>query len=116
MSFEIRLYTWLFGKFAGKDQFGNRYYTSKKAQANGRLRRWVVYKGAAEASKIPPLWHGWMHHMTDIIPSETPDNYSWQKEPLPNLTGTDHAYLPPGHILNGGVRKKATGDYEAWQP
>ena len=35
---------------------------------------------------------------------------------VPNLTGTKAAYRPPGHILKGGQRDKATGDYEAWTP
>jgi NADH:ubiquinone oxidoreductase subunit len=116
MSLEICLHTWLFGKFVGQDQFGNRYYRSKWAGANKRARRWVVYKGEAEASKIPPMWHGWMHYLTDSVPAEKPEEYSWQKMHVPNVTGTDLAYRPPGHILSGGVRKKATGDYEAWQP
>ena len=34
----------------------------------------------------------------------------------PNHTGTNAAYLPPGHDLRGGKRDRATGDYEAWQP
>ena len=32
------------------------------------------------------------------------------------MTGTENAYLPPGHTLEGGKRAKATGDYEAWRP
>lgn len=116
MSFEIRLTTWLFGKIIGQDQFGNRYYIGKKPAANGRNRRWVVYKGTAEASKVPPVWHAWLHYMTDELPTTQPENYSWQKSHVQNLTGTDLAYRPPGHIQSGGMRKKATGDYEAWQP
>jgi NADH:ubiquinone oxidoreductase subunit len=40
----------------------------------------------------------------------------WEKEHLPNLTGTAAAYRPPGSLLGGGQRAPATGDYEAWQP
>ena len=32
-------------------------------------RRWVLYNGEAEASRIPPAWHGWMHHRTDVPPT-----------------------------------------------
>lgn len=116
MSLEIRLTTWLFGKFVGHDQFGNRYYVGKKPAADGRIRRWVMYNGLAEASKVPPEWHGWLHYMSDTLPEATPKNYKWQKPHMQNLTGTDLAYLPSGHITKGGVRKKATGDYTAWQP
>ena len=41
---------------------------------------------------------------------------SWGQEHRPNLTGTIYAHRPQGHILAGGKRKKATGDYEAWKP
>ena len=42
--------------------------------------------------------------------------YPWQKEHLPNLTGTPAAYRPAGHTLEGGQRQPATGDYEPWTP
>ena len=34
----------------------------------------------------------------------------------PNLTGTNEAYRPPGHVLVGGKRQPATADYEPWRP
>ncbi|MEE8280069.1 MAG: NADH:ubiquinone oxidoreductase subunit NDUFA12, partial [Alphaproteobacteria bacterium] len=40
----------------------------------------------------------------------------WQKEHVPNLTGTYAAYRPPGSILHGGKRARGTGDYEPWRP
>ncbi len=102
----------------GVDSFGNKYFTAKPRKGYKRERRWVIYKGAPEATKIPPEWHGWMHHQTDVIPSS--DNKSfrrkWQKPHQQNMTGTNEAYRPPGHILKGGKREKATGDYEAWTP
>jgi NADH:ubiquinone oxidoreductase subunit len=33
---------------------------------------------------------------------------------VPNLTGTDHAYRPPGHTLSVGEKPKPP--YEAWRP
>ena len=40
------LHTLLFGKFAGKDEFGNRYYRTRKIdKALGFERRWVIYAG-----------------------------------------------------------------------
>ena len=39
---------------------------------------------------------------------------TWQKEHEPNLTGTDHAYRPPGHTLVIGDKPKPP--YEAWRP
>ena len=50
-----RLLTWRRGEEVGRDEQGNIYY-----QAEGGRRRWVVYEGEAEASRIPPEWHGWL--------------------------------------------------------
>jgi len=50
------------------------------------------------------------------LADNSPFRQSWQKPYQPNMTGTDRAYLPPGHTLEGGKRGKATGDYEAWRP
>lgn len=75
-----------------------------------------MYKGAPEASSVPPEWHGWLHHQTDEVPSEEAFRRPWQKPHKPNMTGTSGAYHPPGHILEGGKRSKGTGDYEAWTP
>ena len=112
-----RLFTWLNGEKVGEDQFGNLYYRPKKRADGQREKRWVVYKGEAEASKVPPSWHAWLHHTVVDLPSESDAKpQAWQKEHLPNLTGTDLAYRPPGHVLKGGVRDKATGDYQAWRP
>ena len=105
-------WTWRAGEFVGSDESGNRYYR----QQNGP-RRWVIYNGEAEASRIPPAWHGWMHHRTDVPPTE--DTYKprdWEKPHLPNLTGTPAAYRPRGSILGAEKRPQVTGDYEPWTP
>ncbi len=106
------------GKKIGTDQTGNVYYEAKARKGYHRPRRWVMYKGAPEATKVPPEWHGWLHHQTNDVPSEDAESYRrpWQKPHVPNMTGTTEAYRPPGHILSGGQREKATGDYEAWRP
>ena len=31
--------------------------------------RWVIYKDEINASKITSDWFSWMHHITDVIPS-----------------------------------------------
>ncbi|GAB3457731.1 NADH:ubiquinone oxidoreductase subunit NDUFA12 [Insolitispirillum peregrinum] len=106
--------TWRNGRQVGTDEYGNRYFEEKAPKAGARARRWVLYKGSLEASKIPPAWHAWMHYTTDA-PVQA-ESRTWQKSHLPNVTGTEHSYLPPGHDLRGGERSKATGDYEPWQP
>lgn len=104
-------------KNVGTDSEGNKYYAAKPRKGYKRERRWVIYKGAPEASKVPAEWHGWLHHQTDALPTEEESfRRPWQKPHTPNLTGTNQAYRPPGHLLNGGQREKATGDYEAWTP
>lgn len=105
-------------KKIGVDQFGNRYFEAKPRSGYKRTRRWVLYKGAPEASKVPPEWHGWLHHQTDAVPSNDTESYrrKWQKPYQQNMTGTEQAYRPPGHVLEGGRRDKATGDYESWTP
>jgi NADH:ubiquinone oxidoreductase subunit len=55
----------------------------------------------------------WLHHATDKVSNKI---YDWQKEHSPNLTGTQGAYYPKGHILSGGKRAKNTNDYEPFQP
>lgn len=105
-------------KKIGTDQFGNTYYQAKTRQGYTHPRRWVIYKGEAEPSSVPAEWHGWLHHQTDAIPNSTEPSFRrpWQKAPGANMTGTTAAYHPPGHLLKGGHRDAATGDYEAWVP
>jgi len=113
----MSVFTLLNGKKVGSDAQGNTYYSAKPRRGTKRERRWVMYNGLVEASRVPPEWHGWLHHQTDIVPQEqNPLRQSWQKPPQRNLTGTTNAYVPPGHVLRGNHRDKATGDYQAWTP
>ncbi len=106
------LTTWFSGTAVGRDKFGNRYYQSKDGK-----RRWVLYAGTVEASRVPPEWHGWMHHTFANPPTVEPlKAKSWELEHEPNLTGTPGAYRPEGSLWNEGKRPPATGDYEAWRP
>jgi NADH:ubiquinone oxidoreductase subunit len=111
--------TWLFsrrnGSRVGSDDAGNLYFESKKP-IDGRTRRWVMYNGSNDTSRIPPAWFGWMHHQTDLLPVDLPAPRAWVKDPVPNLTGTSAAFLPSGALERGGNRAAATGDYEAWSP
>lgn len=112
----IKLLTWFKGECVGEDSFGNRYYRKKGAE-NLKERRWVIYKGITEASKVPAEWHGWLHHMIEKPPPLAAlKRWPWEKNHLPNLTGTLYAYRPLGHFFSGGKRSPATGDYTAWLP
>lgn len=115
----ISLFTLLSGsQRVGTDVLGNKYYRAKPRPGYKRERRWVIYKGDVDASKVPPEWHGWLHHQTNDVPEPGAESFRrpWQKPHQPNMTGTNQAYRPPGHILKGGQRDKATGDYKAWSP
>lgn len=115
-----RFHTWRFGERVGEDEFGNVYYQTSGGKidpALGIVRRWVIYKGEADASKIPAGWHGWMHHRTDVPPSkESYQPREWQAPHVPNMTGTPQAWRPAGSTLGADARPPATGDYQPWTP
>lgn len=107
----------LTGEHVGSDAQGNRYYRSKKKREGTRERRWVIYDGPNDASRVPAEWHGWLHHSYDEVPeSHLPPPRIWEAEHTPNATGTPAAYRPSGALEQGGKRASATGDYEAWSP
>jgi NADH:ubiquinone oxidoreductase subunit len=92
-------------KKVGADEFGNQYFEKK----NGK--RFVIYNGIAEATKIPINWHGWMHYSTSELPTKSRVNrFFWQQIHLPNLTGTKNSYSPK--IFNQNKRKS---HYEPWE-
>ncbi len=112
--------TWLTtqtrGIAVGEDERGNVYYEAKRAE-NGRKRRWVLYSGSNDTSRIPPDWHSWIHGTIDDVPDKAlPAARIWEKAPTANLTGTDAAYLPAGALGSGSKRASASGDYTAWSP
>ena len=117
-TFGTQVWTALYGEFVGEDEFGNRYYRTKGGKIDpvlGFERRWVIYNGYAEASAIGPAWHGWIHHIVDVPPTE--EKYTarpWQKPHRPNPTGTPAAQRPTGSTLALGRRPRATGDLDIW--
>lgn len=107
-----RLFSWRRGDAVGQDALGNRYFHDPRSG-----RRWVIYAGSNDASRVPPEWHGWLHGTHDELPDRAlPPVRGWEAEPQPNLTGSAGAYRPAGALANGARRAPATGDYEAWTP
>ena len=105
-----QLYTWRKGVKVGEDDAGNRFFETRDGK-----RRWVIFNGEAEASRVSPEWHGWLHHTFDEPPTKTPlKRKDWEKPHQENLTGTAMAYAPPGSIRR--AEPEAQRDYEAWQP
>jgi len=107
------------GVKVGEDAFGNSYFEARDASDSygDHKRRWVIYKGYADASKVPAEWHGWLHYTFDETPTaENLPVQAFEKAHLPNLTGTLNAWRPKGSIARTGARPHATGDYQPWTP
>lgn len=99
------LNTLFFGKLVGIDDSQNKYYVDNND------RRWVIFNSEVEATKIPPEWHAWIHHLIKEIPNKDEfSKYGWQKDHQENKTGTKEAYSPNKYK----VQTKA--DYESWRP
>ena len=103
-TFGTFLKTLFFGKFVGSDEYGNKYYKSKKNE------RWVVYSNNIEATKITSDWYLWIHHTIDKIPDEKEKKHTWQKKHLENQTGTINSFKPV-KIKKSNIEKK----YETWK-
>ena len=98
------------GVKVGEDAAGNVFYQTRDGK-----RRWVIYNGEMEASRVSPDWHGWLHFTWDEPPTKAPLKHkAWEKPHQENLTGTEAAYVPPGSIRR--AEPVARRDYEAWQP
>ncbi len=98
-----RIQTFIYGKYVGKDKNGNKYYQSKSG------KRWVIYNGEIEATKIPVDWYSWIHSIKNKIEENHElKKYEWQKKHLPNQTGTEKAYNPQ---KNHDANKKK---YKSW--
>ncbi|QGN54792.1 NADH:ubiquinone oxidoreductase subunit NDUFA12 [Novosphingobium sp. Gsoil 351] len=111
------LNSWRHGEKVGTDAQGNAYFRAAKKLPDGRERRWVMYSGANDSSRVPPEWHGWLHGSFEGVPeSNLPPARIWEVDYTPNATGTAAAYRPAGALERGGKRAAATGDYEAWSP
>lgn len=105
-----RFHTWRKGVKVGEDEAGNCFYETRDAK-----RRWVIYNGEAEASRVSADWHGWLHHTYKEPPTKRPlARKAWEKDHQENLTGTAMAYAPAGSLRAGKPASRA--DYEAWQP
>jgi len=105
-----QLFTARRGQRVGEDGEGNIYYQT----ADGK-KRWVIYNGEIQASRVSPDWHGWLHHTWDQPPTKAPlPHKAWEKPHMENMTGTPLAYAPQGSIR--AAVPVAKTDYEAWAP
>jgi NADH:ubiquinone oxidoreductase subunit len=59
------LFSWRNGVKVGSDSLGNLYFQTRNGD-----RRWVIYNGSNDASRIPPEWYSWIHRQIDGTPDE----------------------------------------------
>lgn len=110
MSFIDKYLVKLISKKIGEDHLGNTYHLGRRKDYLGRRKRYVIYGGDSnESTKVPPMWHAWLHYTIDEVPGEI-DNFDWQKDHQPNLSGTNLAYDP------SRSEGKKIDLYEKWQP
>lgn len=98
------------------DKFGNRYFEDT-SETYGR-HRWVEYAESRgyDSLKIPPDWHAWLHHNTDVAPTKRPLKApEYQGEVTGNQTGTGDAYVPSHHRLHKQYSGFANEKYEVSQ-
>lgn len=108
-----RLFSGRHGREVGRDELGNIYLQHK----DDPHRRWVIYAGSNDASRVPPNWTSWLRGQIGDVPDKAmPMRRAFEKPALPNLSGTDGTYRPAGSLSRGGQRPAATGDYQAWTP
>ena len=89
-----QLFTWRKGIKVGEDAEGNVYYRNADSS-----KRWVIFNGEIEATRVNADWHGWLHHSWDETPEARPlAHKTWEKPHQENLTGTALAYAPAGSI------------------
>src|SRR5215218_2073934 len=85
------LWTRRFGNEVGRDDSGSIYYQDKSNPA----RRWVIYAGDNDGSRVPPDWQLWLRGTIDDLPDKAlPPIRRFQTRPEPNLTGTMAAFRP----------------------
>src|SRR3712207_5463748 len=107
------LWTRRFGGEVGRDDGGNIYYQDKKRSG----RRWVIYAGDNDGSRVPPGWQLRLRGASGELPGRAlPRICKSQRTPSHNLPVTGGPFRPDGALGWGNVRTASTGDYEPWVP
>ena len=71
----------------GEDSLGNTYWEGGRDTA-GNPRRWVIYNGANDSSRVPPGWNAWLRGTIDAVPEKAlPPRRPFEQPPSANLTG-----------------------------
>ena len=107
-----RLMTFFTGRRAGRDEAGNVYYHHRTLST----KRWVIYRGIVDASKVPAEWHAWLHNMRRNAPraDAAAEDRAWFRPHRANMTGTKMALTRRPHLPEDEAQ--AVIEYEAWKP
>ena len=110
----FKVYCLIFAKKIGEDEYGNTYYAKKSysPKNNFRERRFIIYNGIVEASKVPQRWNAWLHHVEEDPPENNVSKPSLSKKHSPNLTGTPFSYE---YKLDESINKKRK-KISIWKP
>ena len=107
----MTLGTWLFtklrGEVVGTDDQGNCYYQDKRVIAGRRRKRWVIYQGEVEASRVPPDWHGWLHYTTNTPPPDGRPAAQGLAEGSPAQSQRHRSRLPSARLDLGEQSRQA---------
>lgn len=95
-------------KWIGEDALSNNYYQSSEDN-----KRYVIYENKVEPSLVPPLWHAWLHHLSDVVPSNTDLAHEWQQPYLPNMTEIEASFKPNKCESNSFLKFNV---YNKWEP
>ena len=105
-----RISTYFYGQFVMMDDNYNKFYRNKSD-----TRRWVIYKGEVEATKVSPEWNNWLRFTSLNPPLESDSKHEWQIKHKQNQTGTKNAYSPNSSRFNQKKNDEDL-DYEKWNP
>ena len=107
------LYSFLKGKKVGQDKIGNKFYVHK----NNENKKWVLYKYIVDPTSLDVKWQIWLTTANSNAPlSIEENNFKWQKDKQPNLTGTINSYHPKININKSKKDIKNENKNSTWSP
>ncbi|MDA9591509.1 NADH-ubiquinone oxidoreductase subunit NDUFA12 family protein [Pelagibacteraceae bacterium] len=104
-----RIWSYLNGYNVGNDNFGNTYMRNKNDS-----KRWVLYKGEVDSTKVPPQWNAWLRYTSNDMPIFK-KKYFWERDHIQNQTGTSKSYYPKASVMRDSNGRKKS-EYEKWSP
>ena len=108
------IYSFFYGKKVGEDKNGNKFYIHKF----NFKRKWVIYNKVVDPTSLKVAWQLWLTNNKKEVPSDINDNkiYMWQKEKVPNYSGTKNSYHPKKYKNLSQKNKKSKSLKEIWSP